>query len=125
MSKATYRARIERVLDTAPEGLTCKQIERMTGVRHSTASAALSGLAAQGKVFRLGGFRKPYHWVTPGNLRGRPVLEKPLSRKDMQIIQLHARIEVLQNRLDYPTGPARVSPEQDRAEQEQTIGTHA
>jgi hypothetical protein len=125
MSKATYRARIERVLDTAPEGLTCKQIERMTGVRHSTASAALSGLAAQGKVFRLGGFRKPYHWVTPGNLRGRPVLDKPVSKKDRLIHRLVRENTQLRTLLDYPTDSDTLSPEQDRAEQEQTVGTHA
>jgi hypothetical protein len=127
MSKATHRARILRVLETAPEGLTCKQVERMTGVRHSTASAALSALAEHQQVFRLAGFNKPYHWVTPTNLRGRPTLGKPQSKKDFYIELLENQVSglLLRISLDYPTEPATVDVEQDRAEQEQHSGTHA
>ena len=125
MSRATHRARILRVLDTAPEGLTCKQIERMTGIRHATASSALTALASQGRAFRLGGFRKPYHWVTPANLRGRTIIGKPLFRKDILIEDLSNQIQELRLMLDYPTEPATVEPEQDRAEQEQSSGTYA
>lgn len=120
MSSSTSRARILRVLNTAPEGLTCKQVERMTGVRHSTASAALSWLADKGLVHRLSGFRKPYHWVTSENLRGRAVIEKPRSRKDLLIDELYRRIYVLTT----PQDSATLSPEQDRTEREHS-GTHA
>lgn len=120
MPSSTSRARIIRVLDTAPEGLTCKQIERLTGVRHSTASAALSWLADKGDVHRLSGFKKPYHWVTSKNLRGRDTLGKPLSRKDEYIQILESQVEGLLLRLsiDYPTERATVVPEQNRAERE-------
>lgn len=121
MSTNTTRARILRVLATAPEGLTCKQIERLTGVRHSTASAALSWLGDKGKVARLAGFKKPYRWITPDNLRGRAVIEKPRSRKDLLIDELYRRIYVLTT----PQDGATLSPEQDRAEQEEHSGTHA
>jgi hypothetical protein len=124
-SKSTQRAKILRVLDRAPEGLTCKQIERMAGIRHATASAALTGLAAQGRVFRLDGFRKPYHWITPGNLRGRTIIGKPLYRKDLLIIDQQNQIEQLRFMLDYPTKSATVDAEQDRAEDEQDNGAHS
>jgi hypothetical protein len=115
------RARILRVLDTAPEGLTCKQVERLTGVRHSTASAALTALAAQGKAFRLAGFRNPYHWVTPGNLRGRSVIGKPLFSKDIQIMELTSELNRLKLVLDYPTTAPYA--ETQHTEQEQEHGT--
>lgn len=107
MKTNTARAKILRVLETAPEGLTCKQIERMTGIRHATASAALSGMAEAGKVHRLDGFRKPYHWITPSHLRGRLILPKRTSLKDQRILSLEMELMTLQAqqaRVDYPTG---------------------
>jgi hypothetical protein len=126
MASSTSRARIIRVLDMAPEGLTCKQIERMTGVRHSTASAALSWLADHQQVYRLAGFNKPYHWVTPTNLRGRPTLDKPQSKKDEYIEILENQVSglLLRLSLDYPTERATLSPEHIREEREHS-GTHA
>ena len=121
----TERASL-RVLDTAPEGLTCKQIERMTGMRHSTASRLSPLWPHRDGLSGLGGFRKPYHWVTPGNLRGRPIIGKPMSRKDVRIKYLEAKVSIYESLgVDYPTVSAMLEPEQERTEQEQEIGTHA
>jgi DNA-binding transcriptional ArsR family regulator len=120
---STTRARIIRVLDTAPDGLTCKQVERLTGVRHSTASAALTALAAQGKVFRLDGFRHPFHWVTPGNRQGRAVIGKTLFRKDILIAELSSEVERLKLALDYPTDHTYADISTTHTEQEPGHGT--
>jgi len=103
---STQRAKILRVLDRAPEGLTTKQVCRMTGLRHPTVSGALAEMSKDSRVFRLAGFNKPYHWITPDNLRGREFILPPLGRKDVLIHQLQGELETLKLSIlldNYPT----------------------
>lgn len=62
------------VIDAGPEGVTCEEVEKKTGLRHQSASARLNELVAAGLAFERARRRKnssgrsaiPYVAVTRG-----------------------------------------------------------